>query len=61
MVIPMKKSQRHLAALIAVTLLLLLPYGASSQPERFDIPLGNAVFKGPADAPVTIIEFLDFQ
>ncbi|HUI24846.1 MAG TPA: thioredoxin domain-containing protein [Candidatus Kryptonia bacterium] len=27
----------------------------------YDIPLGNSAFKGPADAPVVITEFSDFQ
>ena len=29
--------------------------------ERFDVPIGNSPQRGPQDAAVTIIEFLDFQ
>jgi hypothetical protein len=29
--------------------------------ERFSVPVGDSPTTGPANAPVTIIEFLDFQ
>ena len=29
--------------------------------KRFDVPIGDSPQLGPKDAPVTIIEFLDFQ
>ena len=29
--------------------------------RRFDIPVGDSPSQGPADAPVTVVEFLDFQ
>jgi hypothetical protein len=29
--------------------------------KRYDIPVENSPSFGPADAPVTIFEFLDFQ
>ncbi|MHB9097401.1 MAG: hypothetical protein ACYC5X_06215 [Syntrophales bacterium] len=35
-----------------------LGYG---EEKRFSIPIGDSPTAGPADAPVTIIEFLDFQ
>ncbi|MGC2061957.1 MAG: hypothetical protein WA610_03200 [Thermodesulfovibrionales bacterium] len=34
---------------------------AWSEVRRFDVPVGDSPQKGPKDAPVTIIEFLDFQ
>jgi hypothetical protein len=29
--------------------------------KRFAVPIGDSPSTGPANAPVTIIEFLDFQ
>ena len=47
-----------LAALVLVT---VTTASLAVEPERYDVPLGNSPQLGPADAPVTIIEFLDFQ
>ncbi len=47
--------------LLPVILLLLLPVSAPSEEKRYDIPIGNSPSQGPENAPVTIIEFLDFQ
>jgi hypothetical protein len=33
----------------------------SSSEERFNVPLDNSPSLGPKDAPVTMIEFLDYQ
>jgi len=40
---------------------LLLFSVAHAQEKRFDVPIGNSPAYGPANAPVTIIEFIDFQ
>ncbi len=40
---------------------LLLSLAAAAEDRRYDVPIGNAPQRGPADAPVTIIEFIDFQ
>jgi len=29
--------------------------------EIFNIPIGNSYYEGPADAKVTIIEWMDYQ
>jgi hypothetical protein len=34
---------------------------AQAEPKRVDVPIGDSPSIGPADAPVTIIEFIDFQ
>ena len=49
-------------ALVLTLLLLALPTVALSvDVERFDVPLHDSPQRGPGDAAVTIIEFLDFQ
>lgn len=47
-----------------IVLLFALLFWASlagAQEKRFDVPIGDSPSLGPADAPVIIIEFLDFQ
>jgi len=44
-----------------IILLLLLSSVGRGEEKRFDVPLGDSPSLGPPDAPVTIIEFIDFQ
>ena len=53
----MKLKQGFLFAFI----LICLPLSASSEEKRYTIPIGDSPSLGPENAPVTIIEFLDFQ
>jgi hypothetical protein len=46
---------------ILFVLLVLCSSLAFAEERRFNIPLGDSPSQGPADAPVTIVEFLDFQ
>jgi len=57
----MKHGKKLLTALMVLVFFSLLPLAASGETERYELPIDNAVYRGPADAPITIIEFLDFQ
>jgi protein-disulfide isomerase len=39
----------------------LLTVSASAEEKRYSVPLGDSPTLGPPDAPVTVVEFLDFQ
>ena len=47
--------------LLAVLLALFLTLPAAAEEKRVEIDISGRPFLGPADAPVTIVEFLDFQ
>ena len=47
---------------VLVAFLFLLSVGlASAEVKRFQIPLEDSPIIGPANAPVTIVEFIDYQ
>jgi hypothetical protein len=47
---------------ILICVFTLLLFGvAHAEQKRFDVPIGDSPSKGPTNAPVTIIEFIDFQ
>jgi len=35
--------------------------GTSAAEQRHDVPIGNSHALGPPNAPVTLIEFIDYQ
>jgi hypothetical protein len=47
--------------LTLVTVFFFLAVSAAAEEKRYPVPLGDSPTIGPPDAPVTIIEFLDFQ
>ncbi len=52
----------HMMKKAALTVLFLLSIStAFADGQRFQVPIADSPQLGPADAPVTIIEFLDFQ
>ena len=50
-----------LLVLCAVLALPALAVAQGTEEKRYQIPLENSPSIGPADAPVTMFEFLDFQ
>lgn len=42
-------------------LLLLAAAGAFAAEKRFSVPVGNSPALGPSKAPVTLVEFVDYQ
>ena len=47
--------------LIFVLMVLSITSAAIAQEKRITVPLNDSPSTGPADAAVTIIEFIDFQ
>ncbi|MGO9014102.1 MAG: hypothetical protein ACLQF0_03890 [Dissulfurispiraceae bacterium] len=46
---------------LVVFIILLLSFSLSFAEQRFVVPLEDSPSFGPKNAPVTIIEFIDFQ
>lgn len=53
--------KRLLVLLFLLCFLFSLPLVLSAEEPRFDVPIGDSPSRGPENAPITIIEFLDFQ
>jgi len=47
--------------LLSCIFVFLLFAGTTLAEERTEVPIGDSPSMGPTDAPVTIIEFIDFQ
>ena len=55
----MRSNARRLAVWIVLMLLLAVP--AEAADVRYAVPAGDSPSIGPANAPVTIVEFVDYQ
>ncbi len=49
------------AGVFAGLLVLLAALQAAAEGDRVAVPIGNSPSLGPENAPVTIVEFIDFQ
>ena len=47
-------------AALGAALLLLVVQGAHAA-QRLDVAIGDSPTLGPADAPITMVEFVDYQ
>ena len=47
--------------MVLVLVCIFITCTALAEEKRFSVPVGDSPAIGPANAPVTIIEFLDFQ
>jgi hypothetical protein len=45
----------------ALLLLLLVVSSIYAGDRRYDVPVGDSLFLGPKDAPIIMIEFIDYQ
>jgi protein-disulfide isomerase len=55
----MRSNARRLVFWTALTLLAAVPSGAAD--IRYAVPEDNSPSIGPANAPVTMVEFVDYQ
>ncbi len=55
----MRMRARRLGALVVLSLFAAVPAGGAE--TRYAVPPGDSPSIGPPNAPVTIVEFLDYQ
>jgi hypothetical protein len=56
-----ERGEQDMKKLIGIVLVTLISLSAFAGEKRFSVPIGDSPSTGPMNAPVTIIEFLDFQ
>ena len=50
---------KRLLSCVLFSLIVSAPAFAAQ--KRYEVPIGDSPQRGPANAPVTIVEFLDYQ
>jgi len=55
----MRSNARRRSLWVVLMLLAAVPAGAAE--VRYSVPAGDSPSIGPANAPVTVVEFLDYQ
>ena len=56
-----RKGEQYMRKLIFIVIITFISASAFADERRFSVPVGDSPSTGPLNAPVTIIEFLDFQ
>lgn len=46
---------------IVFALILLVPFSIAASESRYNVPIGDSSALGPVNAPITMIEFIDYQ
>lgn len=55
------RGECYMRKLVFIMMVALISVSAFAEDKRFSVPIGDSPSTGPENAPVTIIEFLDFQ
>ncbi len=58
---PPAEGDRLLKKITLFIAMVLIAFPAFTDEKRFSVPLDDSPAMGPPNAPVTIVEFLDFQ
>lgn len=46
---------------LTLLMILLVSIAVAGEKPRIEVPLGDSPVRGPSDAAVTMVEFIDFQ
>ncbi|MBI5575597.1 MAG: hypothetical protein HY896_04465 [Deltaproteobacteria bacterium] len=57
----MRRCRFPFLAILSAAVILHAVASPSAAETRFDVPVGDSQAVGPANAPVTLIEFVDYQ
>jgi hypothetical protein len=46
---------------VFIIIFLISPFSAYAVDKRYNVPIGDSSALGPVNAPITMIEFIDYQ